>query len=91
MFTWRASETPLAEGAVDLDSVQCALEDRELLGLESRREVLGDAAGMNRCRLCQAPNAGCGQRDHHAAPVGIGVGSSNQAFTDQSRDPAGHP
>jgi predicted dehydrogenase len=52
--------------------------------------MVGDPAGVSRRGLGQTGHAGGGQRDHHAASIGIGIGPTNQAGTDQSGDPAGH-
>jgi hypothetical protein len=79
-----------AEVAVDRDLRQRALEDGELLVIESFDEQLGDAADVCRHSLLQAAQPGIGQPDDDATSVGVGAGSLDQALIDHPGDPSGH-
>ena len=71
-----------AKRAVDGDLVQGALENRELLIIEARQEILRDPAGVGRHALGQPCDAGIGEGNHDAPSVGAGVRSTNEAFID---------
>src|SRR6266571_3560506 len=68
--------------AIDGDLIHDALEDSQLLLIESRDKEIGDPTQVDRRRL--------GQYDHDTTSVCIGVGSTNEAFVNQPRDTASH-
>ncbi len=76
--------------AIDGDPFHDALEDSQLFLIESRDEEIGNPAQVDRRRLGQAGHARIGQYDHDTTSVGIGVGSTNEAFVNQPRDTTSH-
>ncbi len=76
--------------AIDADLVHDALEDSQLLLIESRDKEIGDPAQVDRRRVGQAGHARIGQYDYDTTSVCIGVGSTNEAFVNQPRDTASH-
>ena len=79
-----------AEGAVDNDLVQSALEEGELLIIELGDEQLRDPAGVDGRRLTEAGDARLGERHHDTTGIGTRSVSANEAFIDQPGDATGH-
>ncbi len=79
-----------AEGAVDDDLVQGALEEGELLIIELGEEQLGDPAGVDGRRLSEAGDACLGERHDDTAGVGTCSVSADEACINQPGDATGH-
>src|SRR6266581_4974530 len=76
--------------AIDGDLIRDALEEGQLLLIESGDKEIGDPAQVDRRGLGQAGHARIGQNDHDTTSVCIGVSSTNEALVNQPRDTASH-
>ena len=77
-----------AEGAIDDDLVQSALEEGELLIIELGDEQLRDPADVDGRRFGEAGDAGLRERHHHTTGVGTRFVSADEAYVDLSRESA---
>src|ERR1700693_2353637 len=85
-----ATSSRLAKGAVEDDLGQGALENGELLVVQLSDEFIGNSAHVDRSCDGQTLQSGVCQLDHDTARVGIGVGTTNQAFVNEPGDAPGH-
>ena len=88
MITCRLARLP--EAAINSYLLECTGQGGELLVVELVHEQLANTAQVDTRRLRQAGDAGVGQPDHDAAPVGVAVGARDQSFVDEAIDAAGH-
>ena len=75
VYAGRARRHLLAKCAVEGDFLKGALENGELLILQSRNEYIEDPACVHRGGLSQASHAGVGQGHHDTTCVAGGVSS----------------
>ena len=80
----------LAKGAVERDPGEGGLENGELLVVELRDQWIGNSADVDRGCDGQTVQSRVCQLDHYAACIGIGVGTTNQAFVNEPADAPSH-